>query len=303
MKRIFLSYFMALFFLFSAIFLTNFLSQNVEKNEISVLIKNTGEVVTMPVEQYITGVVCGEMPASFEDEALCAQAVAARTYMYYKTDKKNTHENAQICTDFSCCQAYVSKEDFLKENSLKNYEKIMQNVLKTKGEILTFEGKPILAVFHSAAGGGKTEKSDDVWTASLPYLTNVETFGETEKSNFFTTVTVTKKQFKEKIKENYPNCVPELPEISQISHTQGGAVDWMVVYGVKIKGTDMRKIFGLKSACFEIEEVGEDIVFKVKGAGHGVGMSQYGANYMAKQGKTYKEILKTYYQGTKITTR
>ncbi len=289
MRRIFLSYFMAVIFLISTAYIGEKIRNNTDVTEINVL--HNGNVIKMPQEQYITRVVCAEMPESFEVEALKAQAVAARTYLYYKMSKEKKHENADICTDYKCCQAYTEA---------KNSDKINRAVYDTAGEIITYEGKPILSVFHSAAGGGRTERSGDVWASSLPYLSSVETKGEQEKDNFLTTVTYNISDFKSTVKNSFPNANEAVDLIGEITCTPGGAVDVIEIMGVKIKGTKIRSMFGLKSACFTLELSGENIIFNVKGSGHGVGMSQYGANYMAKEGKKYDEILNYYYTGTKI---
>ena len=302
MKKIILSYILSLFFLISGLYITSTVHKKEEKNTVDVLCD--GEVVTMPVENFVLGVVCGEMPSDFEKEALKAQAVAARTYMYYKIEQGDKHENADICADSTCCCAYYSYDELYNmkgEEWMKNgYEKIKRCVNATSGEIITYENKPVLAVFHSAAGGGKTENSEDVWASALPYLRSVNTDGENEKSNYVTTVTIGLDEYKKRIGEKYPNADLTGNPVGEIRYTEGGAVNYICTYGVNVKGTQMRSVFGLKSACFDVEEKSGNITFTVTGSGHGVGMSQYGANYMAKQGKSYREILNNYYVGTQI---
>lgn len=302
MKKIILSYVLSLFFLLTGLYITSTVHKNEQVKTVRVLCN--GEVLNMPAEEYVLGVVCGEMPSDFEEEALKAQAVAARTYMYYKINKADKHKNADICTDSTCCCAYYSYDELYNlkgEQWIKNgYEKIKRSVAATAGEIVTYENKPVLAVFHSAAGGGRTENSEDVWASALPYLRSVETAGESEKSNYETTVTFEIDEFKGRIKNINKNADFSGNPIGEIKLTDGGAVDYIFVYGIKLKGTEMRSIFGLKSACFDVKEQDRKITFTVTGSGHGVGMSQYGANYMAKQGKTYKEILSNYYYGTEI---
>jgi len=305
MKKIILSYVLSLFFLVAGLYITSTVHKNDYENTVRVLCD--GEVINMPSEQYVLGVVCGEMPSDFEEEALKAQAVAARTYMYYKMEQGDKHENADICTDSTCCCAYYSYDELynLKGEEWINsgYEKIKRSVAATAGEIITYENKPVLAVFHSAAGGGRTENSEDVWASALPYLRSVETEGESEKSNYVTTVTFDIDEFKKRVKNKYSNADFGGNPIGEIKYTDGGAVDYICVYGINIRGTEMRSMFGLKSACFDVTEQDRRITFTVTGSGHGVGMSQYGANYMAKQGKSYKDILNFYYSGTEINNK
>lgn len=259
---------------------------------ITVLNHKTNEVMEMSVEQFVTGAVRGEMPVSFELEALKAQAVAARTYLFYKMEKSN-HEEASICTNPACCCAF----SFDVEN-----DKIKKAVKETEGEILTYKNKPISAVFHSAAGGGRTENSEDVWSNSLPYLKSVETEGENIKKGYETKVSYTYDEFNKILKEKYPEADFSKPLYENITSTKGGAVGTVIIYGVELRGVQVRALFGLRSACFKIVEE-NGVNFTVTGYGHGVGMSQYGANYMASQGKNYKEILHHYYTDVKITKK
>ena len=275
--------------------------------EISVYLADSGKCVTMPFEEYITGVVCAEMPALFEVEAIKAQAVAARTYTVSKinanaNDLQDAHKGASICTSPSHCQAYVPKEEISKKwgnNAEEFYNKIKSAVLDTKGEILTYQNEPIRAVFHSS-NSGRTENASDVWGGDFPYLKSVESFGEDLSPKFLTEYTVDYKVFCDTVKKEYPDA--DLSKfVGDISRTEGGAVDTIEIFGVKIKGTKMRSMFILKSANFDIKKDGETVIFTVHGYGHGVGMSQYGANYMASQGKNYAEILAVYYNGAQIS--
>lgn len=259
---------------------------------IHVLNHKTNEVMEMTVEQFTQGAVRGEMPESFELEALKAQAVAARTYLYCKMEKSN-HEQADICTNPACCCAF----SFVTDN-----DKIKEAVKETEGEILTYKNKPISAVFHSATGGDRTENSEDVWTNSLPYLKSVETEGENIKKGYETTVSYSHEEFEKILKEKYPEADFTKPLFENMTKTQGGAVANVSIYGVPLRGVNVRSLFGLRSACFEIKEE-DKITFTVHGYGHGVGMSQYGANFMASKGKNYKDILHHYYTDVKITKK
>lgn len=269
---------------------------------VTVLSHMNSESETMSLEDYLIGVVAAEMPASFEDEALKAQAVAARTYTYYKSDSGGHEED--VCTDPGHCQAYFTKSD-MELNWGGDYEfyfdKIKEAVYSTRGEHLTYNEEPVMAVFHSM-GGGKTENASDVWGNSLPYLISVESPGEEAASTYKTSVTVSFNEFKEKILALYPNAkINSFLDISQPILTEGGHVKSMVIGSVTVSGTTLRTLFNLRSTKFDLVFEEDNITFNVTGYGHGVGMSQYGANAMAKEGKDYREILSHYYQGTTLS--
>lgn len=261
---------------------------------------NTTQTILM--DDYLIGVVAAEMPASFEAEALKAQSVAARTYAIYKS-ASNDHE-ADVCTDAGHCQAYID-EAAMRQNWGADFdayhEKIKTAVYSTSGESLTYDDAPVMAVFHSM-GGGKTESSADVWGQSVPYLLSVESPGEEAASNYVTTVDMTFDEFKSKIIENYPSASISSPQdVSEPTLTEGGHVASIIIGGVSVAGTDMRRIFNLRSTKFQIAFSENAVTFTVTGYGHGVGMSQYGANAMAKSGSTYKDILAHYYPGTTLS--
>lgn len=263
-----------------------------EKEKIKVLFCETGQVHEMPEQQYLSGVVAGEMPESFEFEALKAQAVSARTYLYSKLENP-THEQADICNNPACCCA-------LKISTNKDI--IKRAVEDTEGEYITYQNKPISAVFHSAAGGGRTENSEDVWQNPLPYLKSVETKGEELKKEYETKVSYSVENFRQILKKSYPEADFNRAVFENISYTDGKSVDEITLYGVKMRGVHVRSLFNLKSACFDIS-LNDGVTFTTYGHGHGVGMSQYGANYMAKQGKNYREILTHYYTDVEITKK
>ncbi|MCI5970984.1 MAG: stage II sporulation protein D [Oscillospiraceae bacterium] len=276
-------------------------------SKISVYINDEKNCVEMPFEEYITGVVCAEMPALFEVEAIKAQAVATRTYTASKikassANADNTHSGAAVCTNPAHCQAYISKKEAYQkwgENAETFYNKISSAVFSTKGEILTYQDEPIRAVFHSS-NSGRTENAADVWGGDFPYLKSVESGGENLSPKYQTEYTVDYNVFADTIKAEYPDA--DLTKfVGNITRTEGGSVNTIEIFGNEIKGTKMRSLFMLKSANFDIKKEGQNVIFTVHGYGHGVGMSQYGANYMASQGKNYVEILQNYYQGAQIS--
>lgn len=284
-------------------------TQNMQNNKtISVYVKNEDKVENMDFEDYITGVVCAEMPALFENEALKAQAVAARTYTVSKINANtsdevlNMHKNAVICTDSAHCQAYLTKAEInAKWGSDANefYNKIKSCVNATQGEIMCYNGEAIRAVFHSS-NNGKTENAKDVWGGDVPYLVSVESKGEDLSPKYKTEYTTTFDNFYNVIAQNYPGT-DKSKFIENITYTDGEKVDSITVFGAKIRGVDMRSMFKLNSADFTIQKQDDVVTFTCHGYGHGVGMSQYGANYMAKNGKKYDEILQTYYNGIDIS--
>lgn len=262
----------------------------------------TNTTLTMSLEDYLIGVVSAEMPAAFEDEALKAQAVAARTYTFYKAASAD-HE-ADVCTDPAHCQAYYTPEK-MQENwgdgYTQYYTKIQSAVYDTQGEILTYNDEPIMAVFHSM-GGGKTENAQDVWGTNVPYLVSVESPGEDSAVNYHSTLVVPFDEFKTTIKTAFPNAtVNSFLDISQPVLTDGGHVKSVIIGSVTVPGTTLRTLFNLRSTKFTLSFDSNNVIFSVTGYGHGVGMSQYGANAMAKEGKSYREILSHYYKGAIIT--
>ena len=279
-----------------------------EYNKVKLLHTKTGEVEELDLDQYLLGVVSSEMPASFEIEALKAQAVVARTYTIYKVTEEKKHENADICDDSKCCQAWISKEDrFAKWNEEErevNWSKIEDAVNSTKGEIVTYDGKPINAFFHSNSGG-TTDTATAVWGGTnYPYLQAVETSGEDAYTQYSSEVVLSKEEFTNKIKEYHSEFQIDFNlenQIEILSYTEGERVNEIRIGNLNLSGVEIRNIFKLKSARFEISIDGENVRFNVVGYGHGVGMSQTGADSMAKQGKNYDEIIKHFYTGVEIT--
>lgn len=276
--------------------------------EIKLLHASTKKVETIPLDEYLYGVVSAEMPASFETEALKAQAVVARTYTLYKIVNNNKkHGDADICDDSNCCQAWISKEDRLikwsEENRQNYWNKIVNAVDSTQGKIITYDGKPINAFFH-ANSGGATETPVNVWGGTgYPYLQTVTTAGEDAYSQYSSSVTVSQKEFEEKIKKEHSDFTINFEEKDCIKieeYTDGNRVKTIKVGNLELSGVEIRNIFGLRSANFKVSMEKENIKFEVTGYGHGVGMSQTGADSLAKQGKNYEDIINHYYTGIKI---
>lgn len=291
----------------------NIVENNIEYNyekygTVKLLHKDTGKTEEIDIDEYLYGVVSAEMPASFEEEALKAQAVVARTYTIYKIiNNEDKHGEANICDDSTCCQAWISEEDrkekWNEEERESYWEKIVSAVNSTKGEIITYEGKPINAFFHSNSGGA-TEAPVDVWGGSgYPYLQSVTTAGEDAYSQYSSKVEISKDEFVEKIKEEHSDFKIDFDEKDCIKieeYTDGNRVKKIKIGNLELSGVEVRNILGLRSANFKVTIEKEKIKFEVTGYGHGVGMSQTGADSLAKEGKTYKEIIHHYYTDVEI---
>ena len=266
----------------------------------------SGEIETLSMDEYLYGVVSAEMPANFEQEALNAQAIVARTYTAYKMFKGSKHENADICDDSTCCQAWISKDNrFLKWNENdreSNWNKILAAVNSTTGKIITYNNEPINAFFHSNSGGS-TETVSNVWGGTdYPYLQSVETSGEEGYSQYNSQVVLIKEELIRKLQDIYPDVIIDFNTdnpIKIIEYTDSGRVKTIQFGNINISGVEARTLFGLRSAKFSVE-VGENIVFNVTGYGHGVGLSQTGADAMAKTGANAEQIINHYYTNIKI---
>ena len=266
-----------------------------------------GTVTALTLAEYLWRVVAAEMPASFETEALRAQAVTARTYTLYQMGigQNPNHPDADMCTDISCCQAYLSPEEAAErwgDQAAQWGEKIARAVSDTDGQAILYQGEPIDAVFFSSAAG-RTLDAVEVWGGSVPYLTSVESPEGEEVPNYRTTVAVPVEEFQTVFLTQYPDAdLSGAPEdwFQTVVPVSSGGVATVEVGGVAVKGTELRTLFGLRSASFSVSADGEAVTFSVTGYGHGVGMSQYGANAMAKAGSTWREILTHYYTGVTI---
>ena len=266
---------------------------------ITVFNHKTNSVSEVPLENHLIGVLAAEMPASFEPEALKAQAVAARSYILSKTESTNPdHPNAIICTNPNHCKGWIpedeAKSGWKGSERNSNWKKLKKAVSSTKGEFMICGGETVEAFFF-ASSGGKTENSEDVWGGSRPYLKSVESPGDILSPDHKSIVRISASEFSNILGGAFP------PVISNIARTDGGSVSTIKINGKTFKGTEIRKLFGLKSANFTISTSPDEMIFTVLGYGHGVGMSQTGANYMAKNGKKYTEILSHYYTNIQIT--
>lgn len=258
------------------------------------------------LEDYLVGVVAGEMPASFEPEALKAQAVAARTYTMRRMKSPCGRKGAHICTDSSCCQAYRHDKE-LKEDWGSSYEEYIQKirsaVAETAGEAIYYDGELIEALYHSSAGG-MTEDAQHVFSQARPYLVGVPSPGEESSAQYASSLRLTRKYFVKAVNAKWNKAKLKASSLKKqveiLSRYESGRVESIRLGGVSVSGRELRKLLDLNSANFDFSLGKEYILFNTRGYGHGVGMSQYGANAMAKQGKPYRDILLYYYTGVKI---
>ena len=250
-----------------------------EYDTILLLHKKTNEVEKIKLDEYLYGVVAAEMPVDYEMEALRAQAIVARTYTIYKLlVNSGKHENADICDDSSCCQAWISKEDRFakwdKSMQEKNWERIVEAVDSTVGKIITYNNQPINAFFHSNSGG-RTEVPINVWGGnSYPYLQVVETSGEENYEQYYSEIELTRQEIIDNLKTKYNNIELDIinnDEIKIIEYTDSGRVKTIKIGNVNLSGVEARTVFGLKSANFQVEITDDKVKFNVIGYGHGVG--------------------------------
>lgn len=259
------------------------------------------KILEYSIKDYIFGVVAAEMPALYEKEALKAQAVAAYTYVCYKKEESNNTEY-DISADPQVAQCFITREEAITrwgENAQEYQKKIDDCIAEVQGEIITYNGKPIFAAYH-AISAGITNDSKDVWGGELPYLKSVNSEGDETANGFLTEVKLTASELAEKLNNTAAASGEAKDYFANVSINEAGYVKTIEYCGKKISGTELAKALELRSGNFTVEYAEDVFCFKVKGYGHGVGMSQTGADYMAKQGKTYKEILSHYYTGTML---
>ena len=261
------------------------------------LLLSDGSIQTIALEDYLLGVVLGEMPASFEAEALKAQAVVARTYTLKCAEAGVKHGVGTMCADANCCQAYVDPGS--SGGGEENLQKVRSAVADTAGEVLTYNGNLIEATYFSCSGG-ITEDAVAVWGTDYPYLRSVESPGEETAAYYTDSVYLSGEEFQLKLGRELADSPKSW--IGFTTYTAGGGVNTIRIGGVDYKGTEIRAKLGLRSTAFTMTADPGGITVNTKGYGHRVGMSQYGADAMALRGCGYEEILTHYYQGTALAT-
>ncbi len=276
------------------------------EDNFTVLDITSGKIISMTMREYIIGAVMAEMPAAYEEEALKAQAVAAHTYALRRINLETLSPTielmgAYISNDSSIYQAFFTPEQgkaFYGEAYDEYRQKIENAVDSVYPEALYYDGEPISAAFHSISCG-KTESALDAWGTDIPYLTSVDSSFDCEAPTFYSEAVFTADEIRSAFEDIDPDC-PNDELIAVSDHTEGGYVKSALVGGYTYTGNEIRTVLGLRSASFSVEYKDKSYVFTVKGSGHGVGLSQYGANSLAKEGKSYREILSYYYNGATI---
>lgn len=262
----------------------------------------TEKLETLPLRDYLWGVVAGEMPASYPEEALKAQVVASYSYMLHRKETMAAYpasdfgHEGDVCDDPSHCKAYLSPaeaaakwgEDWLEASE----ERLSSAVESVLGEALLYDGAAANTVFH-AISGGRTEDAADVWGAEVPYLSSVDSHWDLSAKGYASTVTVPLAEFREKLGQQ--DVTPGATVLST-----GGSVASQVIGDTTYTGRELRTLFGLRSTRFTLTVHETSAVFQVSGYGHQVGMSQYGASVLAENGYTYRQILSYYYPGTAL---
>lgn len=271
--------------------------QSGDEISIAVFSHESDKIIKMELEEYLAGVVMAEMPYTYEYEALKAQAVAARSYCVYRMNNGGVsqHDDADVCTSYAHCAAYISESEAAERWGSEKAEEIKEIISRavndTKGMIITYNGEPAVATFH-ASSYGYTESAVNLWGQSIPYLVSVKTPEADDKSE----ETISYDELYKKI--GGKGSCPEKQIYLEKNDT--GRINSLTLGDITIKAKDLRTALSLKSCQFEISENEDSVTFYVHGRGHGVGMSQVGANELAKQGKDFKTILTTYYTGVEI---
>ncbi len=282
------------------------LKENIEIIPVSI----DGVTVDMEINDYLIGVLAAEMPALFENEALKAQSVAARTFIYYRKDliekglDDNVHEGAIVCNDPNHCKAYIDLDNLNPwgDDYLTYLNKLENAVYDTDSEYIVYDDEPIAAVFHSTSSG-YTETAKDVFGGEIPYLTSVLSDEKYSSPHYESKVYVLFDTFKKMILAENPDAsFDSAPTewFKNSTRSEAGGIINVYVGGVLIDGLDLRFMFNLNSTNFTVSFDDKNVIFTTYGYGHGVGLSQYGANELAKDGKTYDEILSWYYKNTEL---
>lgn len=256
-----------------------------------------GAVQELSLRDYLIGVLLAEMPTDFPAEALKAQAIASRTFALRQA-QAHKHDAADICTDPACCQGFIA------DASAEDLARAEEAVMQTDGLVMLYEGALIDATFFSCSGG-RTEAAVAVWGGDVPYLRSVESPGEEDAPRYEETVTLSAAEFAQTLCAAYPeaNLAGE-PKgwFGACSYTEGGGIETVFIGGTAVSGTQLRRLFSLRSTDITVSVTDEDeIMLTTRGFGHRVGLSQYGAKAMAESGKDFAAILTHYYTGANVT--
>ncbi len=280
-----------------------------QSETVKVFMRDDDLVLSINVEEYLVGVLAAEMLPTYHEQALCAQAVAAYTYLLCKKSEQekspdSSLKGAYLSNDTATHQGYLTREERAEKwgDKAESYEKkLSQAVESVNGKVITYNGKPIIAAFH-ANNSGVTQSAKTVWGNDVPYLKSVNSIGDKLSPDCIKTVVMTASEVSQAVSA-LAGC--ELSGesdgwIKNVKNDENGYVVSLEIGGAKLSGLKARDALGLKSAVFTVETQDGGFRFTTQGYGHGVGMSQYGADYMARQGSTWQEIIKHYYTGVEI---
>ena len=272
-----------------------------ESNEVSApgiwVLMRDGSTQWMVLEEYLTGVILAEMPTSYDHEALCAQAVVARTYAL-KRQGGERHPKGAVCTDPACCQAYVEVAQYLDGLGYAQDVDIANSAVKaTANMVVTYENDLIEATYYHCSGG-RTEDAVVVWGVDYPYLQAVESPGEEEMDGYYQRVFYTKADLERLLERKLPGL--PISWLGWTTYTIGNGVETMLFAGIQYSGIELRSMLSLNSTIFSMEAESDGLWITTYGKGHRVGMSQTGAQAMALQGCTWQQIIEHYYPGTRI---
>lgn len=274
-------------------------------NTIRVFMADENTAVDMDFREYIIGVVAAEMPVEFHEEALSAAACAAATLARLKmqSEGEDALMGAVISTDPKKHQAYITKEEMKERwngDTEVYYEKLVRAVDKAIDYSITYEGKLITPVYHSMSTG-LTENAENVWGSAVPYLVSVESPGDPLSPGYEAKITLSFDEFREKVEENGAQLSDDITLwLGKCSYTDAGTLKSVSIGGKDFTGTEIRNIFSLRSGAVTFSMTKDGVTMTTRGYGHGAGLSQYGADYLAKEGLSWQEILKHYYTGVEI---
>lgn len=278
--------------------------ENIDVSVVKVMSASSKNITEMSLNDYLLGVVAAEVNPTYHEEAIKAQIIASHTLLLYtKQHKTDALQNADITDTSEQHQGFLTTQQ-QKEKWGENYDIYVAKITKCIEDVinltLQYDNEYINSVFHSMSNG-RTENASDVWGGDYPYLQSVPSVGDTLSPAHISTVTISVKDFEDKMKAQGAKLEEKAEKwLKEIKNTDTGMVKTIRIGDKEFKGTDIRTVFQLKSSTFAVEYKDNNFIFTVKGYGHGVGMSQYGANHLASQGFSFEEILKHYYKGIEI---
>lgn len=276
-------------------------------DDFRILDEKSGKVLKVSAQDYVRGAVAAELPPTFHPEALKAQAVAAHTYALYKREQARANgEKTDFSADPENWNVFTTEKQFRERyGDLADtyWNTICQAADEAAGYVLTYDGEPIVAAYHSMSSG-QTEDASNVWSGGEPYLVPVESFGDTLAPDYRVTVTFTPQELETALKKTWTDLSLKGDAsgwIGKSIRSESGYVTEITIGNQTVSGSQVRTALDLRSSDFTISYENGIFTFKVVGYGHGVGLSQYGADYMARQGASFDEILLHYYPGTTLS--